>query len=99
MTDIEISDLNSASRNLYQNADSFLTELETADSRQIFGGHGGRRNWCRGGGGNSNSNSNGNGNGNGNGAVTVSGNTFNNINGNIIIGNGNGNGNRNRRRG
>ena len=49
MAFIEISNLNAAGSDLFAGADSFLTELETTETTQIFGGWrgggwGGRRN-------------------------------------------------------
>jgi hypothetical protein len=38
MAFIEISDLNAAGSDLFTGADSFLTELETTKTTQIFGG-------------------------------------------------------------
>jgi hypothetical protein len=35
---IEISDLNAAGSDLFAGSDSFLNELETTDTNQIFGG-------------------------------------------------------------
>jgi hypothetical protein len=47
MAHIEISNLNSAGSDLFAGADSFLTELQTTETTQIFGGFNkrhGRRN-------------------------------------------------------
>jgi hypothetical protein len=38
MAHIEISNLNSAGSDLFAGADSFLTELQTTETTQIFGG-------------------------------------------------------------
>ena len=47
MAHIEISNLTSAGSDLFAGADSFLTELQTTETTQIFGGwnkgHGGRK--------------------------------------------------------
>jgi hypothetical protein len=47
MAHIEISNLNSAGSDLFAGADSFLNELQTTETTQIFGGyhkgHGGRK--------------------------------------------------------
>jgi hypothetical protein len=40
MAFIEISNLNAAGSDLFAGADSFLTELETTETTQIFGGRG-----------------------------------------------------------
>ena len=48
MTHLEISNLNSAGSDLFAGADSFLTELQTTETTQIFGGYNcrrGGRNW------------------------------------------------------
>ena len=48
MAHIEISNLNSAGSDLFASADSFLTELQTTETTQIFGGYHcrrGGRNW------------------------------------------------------
>lgn len=39
MAQIEISNLNAAGNDLFAGADSFLTELQTTDTNQIFGGY------------------------------------------------------------
>ena len=48
MAHIEISNLTSAGSDLFAGTDSFLTELQTTETTQIFGGYRqrcGRRNW------------------------------------------------------
>lgn len=43
MAHLNISNLNSAGSDLFAGADSFLTELQTTDTTQIFGGNSQRR--------------------------------------------------------
>ena len=92
MAHLEISNLNSAGSDSFAGAGSFLTELETTDIRQIFGGRGHTRP----------RRDNVNRNGNNNGDVIVGFSTFGPVSGSgpgggtITIGNGNNNGNGNR---